>query len=197
MKRILVVSTLVLLLTASYSFAHMHQGTIGKDMMGSPGYGTSEESEDSGYGMMGSGGYGMMRPGAMGYGGSGMMGYSGYGMMGPGAMGYGGNAMMGHHQMMHGMGSGMMGYGMGLGMMGGGGCGMMGYGMGPGMMRGYASNAYEKFMNDTKDLRKKLHDKKFEYYEAVRQPDITREDVSKIEKEMWKIKKNINDKWQQ
>ncbi len=217
MKRILVISTLVLLLMASYSFAHMQQG-----MMGSPGYGTSEESknsEDSGYdmrghhqkmhgegsGMMGYGGYGMMGPGAMGYGGSGMMQHRGYGMMGsggcdmmgPGAMGYGGYGMMGNHQMMHGMGSGMMGYGMGQGMMGYGGCGMMGSGMGTGMMRGYDSNAYEKFMNDTKDLRKKLHDKKFEYYEAVRQPDITREDVSKIEKEMWEIKKNINDKWQQ
>ena len=233
MKRILVISTLVLLLMASYSFAHMQQG-----MMGSPGYGTSEESknsEDSGYdmrghhqkmhgdgsGMMGSGGYGMMGPGAMGYGRSGMMQHRGYGMMGsggcgmmgpgamgyggsgmmqhmgPGMMGYGGNGMMGHHQMMHGMGSGMMGYGMGPGMMGGGGCGMMGHGMGSGMMRGYDSSAYEKFMNDTKDLRKKLHDKKFEYFEAVRQPDITREDVSRIEKEMWEIKKNINDKWQQ
>lgn len=200
MKRILVISTLVLLLMASYSFAHMHQGTIGKDMMGSPGYGTSEEAEDSGYGMMGHGGYGMMGPGAMGYGGYGMMGRGGYGMMqhmGPGMMGYGGYGMMGNHQMMHGMGSGMMGYGMGPGMMGGGGCGMMGQGMGSGMMRGYDSDAYEKFMNDTKELRKKLHDKKFEYFEAVRQPDITREDVSKIEKEMWEIKKNINNKWQQ
>jgi hypothetical protein len=210
MKRVLVISTLVLLLMASYSFAHMQQG-----MTGSPGYGTSEASGDSGNymmghhekmhgkdsGMMGYGGYGMMGPGAMGYGGSGimgygmgqgMMGYGGCGMMGPGAMGYGGYGMMGRHQMMHGM-----GYGMGQGMAGYGGCGMMGHGMGPGMMHGYDSDTYEKFMNDTKDLRKKLHDKKFEYYEAVRQPDITREDVSKIEKEMWEIKKNINDKWQQ
>ena len=166
-------------MAGSYSFAHMHEG-----MMGSPGYGTSEESgkypsREMGRGMMGYGGYGMMGQGMMGYGGHGGM-HPGM-MMGPGMMGYGGCGMM------QGMGPGMMGYG---------GSGMMGYGMGPGMMRGYDAKAFEQFMNDTRDLRKKMHNLKFEYSEAVRNPDTKQEDIVKLEKEMWELKKKIYDKWQ-
>jgi hypothetical protein len=118
-----------------------------------------------------------------GYGmGPGMMG--GYGM-GPGMMGgYGMHpGMMGGY----GMGPGMMGgYGMGPGMMGGYGMGpgmMGGYGMGPGMMYGYQPEMQE-FFDDTVELRKKMHMKNFEYFEATRNPKTTREKLMSLQKEM-------------
>lgn len=111
-------------------------------------------------------------PGMMGYG---MMGYG----MGPGMMGYG-------------MGHGMKGYGMGPGMMG---YGMMGCGMGPGMM-GYGmmdfdKDEYEKFLDNTRDLRKEMHMKKFDYFEAMRDPEKNKEKIDKIRSEMKDIKKKI------
>lgn len=113
----------------------------------------------------------------------GMMGGYGYGM-GPGMMGnYG-----------YGMGPGMMGgYGMGPGMMGN-----YGYGMGPGMMGYYSPEQYEKhfkehqkFLNDTHDLRKKLHTLKFDFVEAQRNPDTKRKDLEKMNAEMENIWKQI------
>ncbi len=113
--------------------------------------------------------------------GRGMAGGYGYGM-GPGMMGgYGmGPGMMGGY----GMGSGMMGggYGMGPGMMGG-------YGMGPGMMGGYGgyhgySPECQKFYDETAGLRKELHDKRFEYFEVIRNPKSTGESADKLEKEI-------------
>jgi hypothetical protein len=151
-----------------------------------------------GPGMMG-GGYGM-GPGMMG---SGQqqgwnycptcgqyLGQGGYGMMGPGMMGSG-QGMMG---MMHG------GYGMGSGMMGGG------YGMGPGMMRGgmgpgmmgqgyYGQNPdCQKFLDDTSDLRKDFHSKKFEYMETFRNPKATPESVTELQNELNKIYGEIQSK---
>jgi hypothetical protein len=122
------------------------------------------------------GGYGM-GPGMMGYGmGPGMMGYG----MGPGMMGYG----MGPGMMGQGMGPGMMGYGMGPGMMGQGmGPGMMGYGMGPGMMNVYNPQMKE-FLDETKDLRKKLHTLQFDYSEALRDPETKPETITKLKNEM-------------
>ena len=124
-----------------------------------------------------------------------MGGYGGYGM-GPGMMGnYG-----------YGMGPGMMGgyggYGMGPGMMGG-------YGMGPGMMGDYggygtcpncgayqgqqfrSKEDYSKFLDDTKEQRKKLHDMVFEYNEEMRSPDPDREKLSKMGKEIYELRKEI------
>ncbi len=91
----------------------------------------------------------------------------------------------------YGMGPGMMGggYGMGRGMMGGG-----GYGMGPGMM-GPGSNSYsaecQKFYDETQTLRKELHNKRFEYFEMMRNPKATGEDASKLEKEMNELQEKI------
>ena len=127
--------------------------------------------------------------------GPGMMGYGGYGMMGQGHMG--GYGMMGPGQMRGMMGPGMMGYG-GYGMMGQGHMGgMMGYGKGYGK-QGYDAESYKKyqedyqrFMEETADLRKQMHNKKFEYSEAIRNPDTKRETVMNLEKEIrdlqWKI----------
>jgi hypothetical protein len=141
-------------------------------------------------------GPGMMGPG-YGYGGYGM----GPGMMGPG-YGYG-----------YGMGPGMMGpgygyggYGMGPGMMGPG-YGYGGYGMGPGMMvpgygyRGYGprrgyiqSEECQKFLDDTSQIRKELHNKRYDYFEAVRNPKSTPETIVKLEREIRELQEKLYEK---
>jgi hypothetical protein len=88
----------------------------------------------------------------------------------------------------YGMGRGMMGgYGMGPGMMGG-------YGMGRGMMgRGYQSQSPEcqKFYDETAGLRKELNNKRFEYFEAARNPKTTGEALAKTEKEVRDLQDKI------
>jgi hypothetical protein len=142
-------------------------------------------------------------------------------MMNTGMMGgYGmGSGMMDGY----GMGPGMMGgCGMGPGMMGGCGMGpgiMGGYGMGPGMMGGYGyghgpctqgncygqgiapgqpgympPEKYQKFLDETKDLRKKMHDLRFEYGEMTRNPKTTMEEKDKMEKEMFELHQKIRGK---
>ena len=93
---------------------------------------------------------------------------------------------------------GAFAYAQGPGMMGGGrgmGPGMMGegYGMGPCMMgQGYnwQSAECQKFHDDTVQLRKQLHEKRFDYFEASRNPKTAAEDLTKIEKEI----KDLQDK---
>jgi hypothetical protein len=182
MKGILVAAVMTAVLTAGHGHAQMGQGQMmGQGMMGSQtNESPAENPYDSGmmnraYGMnhamMGQG----MHPGMMGYGGQGMapcmmgggmMGYGGYGM-GPGMMGHMGNMM------------GYGGYGMGPGMMGKMGGGMMGYGP-----QGYNPEAGQKFLDETRETRKKLHNRKFEYFEAMRNPEAKREDILKMEREI-------------
>jgi len=91
------------------------------------------------------------------------------------------------------MGPGYGGYGMGPGMMRGYG----GYGMGPGMMGpGYyqQNEACQKFMEDSAGLRKDLHNKRFEYFEAIRNPKTTPETVAKLEKEIRDLQEKIYSK---
>jgi hypothetical protein len=78
----------------------------------------------------------------------------------------------------------------GNGMMGNG---MMGNGMmGNGMMRGYyQSEECQKFLDETADLRKELYDKRFEYYEANRNPKTTVETLTKLEREIFDLQKKI------
>jgi hypothetical protein len=106
---------------------------------------------------------------------------------GPGMMG-GGYGMGGYGMGGYGMGGyGMGGYGMG-------GYGMGGYGMGPGMMgQGYnwQSPECQKFHDDTVQLRKQLHEKRFDYFEASRNPKTTGEDLTKIEKEIKDLQENL------
>jgi len=124
----------------------------------------------------------------------GMMGQGGYGSwycpyygqhMGPGG-GYGMGPGM--------MGQGMMGggYGMGPGMMG---RGMMGQGMmGRGMMGpGYYGQGPEcqKFFDETAGLRKDLHNKRFEYSEAYRNPKTTPETIVKLDREIRDLQEKI------
>jgi len=98
------------------------------------------------------------------------------------APGYGGHMMGG----MMGQGGHMMGPGghMGCGehMMGGG---MLGYG---------SEEEQQKFLNDTTDLRRAMHNKKFEYSEALRNPDIKRATLLKLKKEMLEIKVKMYEK---
>jgi hypothetical protein len=105
------------------------------------------------------------------------------------------------------MGPGMRGgYGMGPGMMGPG-YGYGGYGMGPGMMGpGYGYGGYgprraysdskecQKFLDDTAKLRKELHDKRFEYSEAIRNPKTSPETITGLEKEIRQLQENIYSK---
>lgn len=166
MKKVLFLTVLALSLLTAYSHAEMEGHMMGHSMMGGSGLeeGMSDER--------------MTHPCMMGYG---MM---GCGMMGP--CGMTGCGMM--------EGCGMMGHGMmGRGMTGG--HGMMGCGMGPGMWGyGYQQKAFQKFLNETKDLRKELHNMKFEYFEAVRNPDTKPEDVEKLEKDMKELQKKIYEK---
>ena len=143
----------------------------------------------------------------------GMMGGYGYGMH-PGMMGGYGYGM--NPQMMGGY-----GYGMGPQMMGGYGMGqhmMSGYGMHPGMMGGYgygtgqqmmggcgmhepygedqesnlkSNEEHGKFLDDTRDMRKKLHNLMFDYSEARRSPESDTEKLQDMEKEMNKLRTEI------
>jgi hypothetical protein len=128
-------------------------------------------------------GYYGMGPGMMyGWGGG-----PGYGM-GPGMMyGWGGYGPG------HGRGPGWGGYGMGPGMMYGWGGYGPGYGRGPGW--GYnQSEACQKFFDDTAKLRKELHSKKFEYFEAYRNPDTKPDTLAKLDREIRAIQEKIYEK---
>jgi thiol-disulfide isomerase/thioredoxin len=185
MKKTIFITSLVMLLAAAPAMSQMMGG--GQHMYQQQ----QQETQQQQYnpyqmnpGMMGGYGYGM-GPGMMGYGmGPNMMGGYGHGMhhnmMGGGCynMGFG---MMGGY----GMRPGMMGYGMGPQMMGG-----YGYGMGPGMMGYNSLEQYEKqfkenqdFLNETKELRKKMHTLRFDYAEALRDPETDKKDLEKLNAE--------------
>ena len=127
-------------------------------------------------------GFGMM-------GGQGMMqGYGGYrmgpGMMGSGQQGWNYCPYCGQY----------LGKGGGYGMMGGG---YGGYHMGPGMMGpGYygQSEACQNFMNDTSEQRKELMNKRYDYFEAIRNPKTTPETAAQLEKEMREAQEKIYSK---
>jgi hypothetical protein len=75
------------------------------------------------------------------------------------------------------------------------------YGMGPGMIGYYSPEQYEKqfkeqqdFFDTTRELRKKLHDLRFDYAEALRNPETDRKDLEKMNEEMESIWKQINAK---
>ncbi len=72
--------------------------------------------------------------------------------------------------------------------------GMMGYGMGPGMW-GYDANRNEKFLKDTVDMRRELHNRQFDYNEALRNRDIQHDDLIKMEKEIRELQMKIKETW--
>lgn len=70
--------------------------------------------------------------------------------------------------------------------------------------RGYAprpqSEACQAFLNETQGVHRELHDKRFEYREAIRNPKTTPETLSSIDKQIvdlrWKIQaKNTQGCW--
>lgn len=111
--------------------------------------------------------------------------------------------MMGGHG--YGMGPGQMGgygYGMGPGMMGGYSHGM--WSCGPGNYYGYGDESgqvspeeYQKFLDETKELRKKLHDLRFEYGEVIRNPKTTMADKNKMEQELLELQQQIQEQAQE
>jgi hypothetical protein len=98
---------------------------------------------------------------------------------------------------------GVAAYSYGMGAWGGGhmmgpgyGGHMMGPGYGGGMMRG-GTQGYgydQKFFDETADLRKELHEKKFEYFETLRDPETTSKQIAKLEKEIYTLQDRINEK---
>lgn len=94
----------------------------------------------------------------------------------------------------HGDGNGHMGSGynhmMGKTYMGNsGGCpgaGMSGQG-------NWDSESQQKFLNDTKILRKEMNDKRFQYVEAQRNPATTQGDLAALEQEMIKLRGKIGE----
>ncbi len=178
MKGVILATVLIVGLAAGQVFAQMGQGHM------------------SGTGMMGQGGQSMMDQA-----GQSMMG-------GQNQQPAGQNPDSGGHypcQMHQGMGPGMMGGQMGgYGMMGGHMGGHMGQGHmgGDGMMgTGHNSETYQKnqdeynkYLDDTAGIRKNIHNKKFEYFEAVRNPNTTRTDILKIEKELHDLKWQLYEK---
>jgi hypothetical protein len=103
----------------------------------------------------------------------------------------------GGHMTGSGNGGHMMGQGYGGHMDGsgyGGHMGGSGYG---GHMGGSTSQGYEadrKFLDETADLRKDLHNKKFEYAEAARNPDTTVGTLRQLEKELYELESKIYEK---
>ena len=105
-----------------------------------------------------------------------------------------------------GMGPGMMrGYGMGPDRMGGaygyrhrmprrGNC--YGFGYGPG--RNPADQAkFQKFLDETREMRKKLYDMRFDYREMLRNPDTTLKDKMDMERKMFELRQQIQKKFAQ
>ncbi|UCH82305.1 MAG: hypothetical protein JSW20_06630 [Nitrospiraceae bacterium] len=73
---------------------------------------------------------------------------------------------------------------------------MMGPGYGRHMMAregaGYEDN--QKFLDETRDLRKDLHSKRFEYMELSRNSDTSEEALSKLDKEIIELEDKIREK---
>ncbi|MBI4844760.1 MAG: hypothetical protein HY809_10685 [Nitrospirae bacterium] len=57
-----------------------------------------------------------------------------------------------------------------------------------------ANNEVRKFMDETYGLRKELHDKKFEYREALLNPETTLSGLKNLKEEIRDLKKNIREK---
>lgn len=180
MKRLLFIIVLITGFVTTYSYADNEGYMMDSGMMGGSGHGEAMESDSSSdHPMMGNmecmmGQGMMMSPGMMKCGmAPGMMGCGGCNMMNRGGQG-----MMGH---MRGM--------MGPGMMGMKGCGMM-----SSEMMGPDDKERQKFLDETKDIRKKMHSKKFEYFEAIRKPDTSPDAILGLEKELYDLQWELYEK---
>ena len=175
-KRILTALAVFMVIGTGLGFAQM-MGS-GQHMYGGQSTQTEQQQPQQanpyqGYPTMMGYGYGM-GPGMMG------QGYGGYGM-GPGMMGGYGHAMH----------PGMMGYGMGPGQWGG--CGGGGY---PGATGEYVEK-YNKALDETQELRRKMHSLQFEYGEALRNPEISAEKKKVMAEELFELHEKIRQKMHQ
>lgn len=73
-------------------------------------------------------------------------------------------------------------------MMGPGYNGHMGAWTGPGYGN---TQTDQKFLDKTADVRKEFHDKRFEYFEAQRDPKTTDRELAQLEKEMYELQEKI------
>jgi hypothetical protein len=77
-----------------------------------------------------------------------------------------------------------------------------GYGYGPqmmgpgysGHMRGSRGGFDRKFFDETADLRREMHNKRFEYSEAIRNPESDSETITKLENEIRDLQDQIHAK---
>ncbi len=115
-------------------------------------------------------------------------------------MGLGGTGMMGSNMMGNMMGSGgmgMMNCPMMGNMMGSGGMGMMNYPMMGfavgGQSRQQVAN-YEKFINDTREMRRKLNNMRFDYKEAMWNPKTSLKNLRDMAERIGKLQMEIQQK---
>lgn len=66
--------------------------------------------------------------------------------------------------------------------------------MGGGMMGGYYGQSEEcqKFLDETSGLRKELFNKRFEYFEAYRNPKTSPETIVTLEKEIGELQEKMH-----
>ncbi len=71
---------------------------------------------------------------------------------------------------------------------------MMGQAYGGHMMGGYGSGygTDQKFLDETTDLRKELHNKRFEYSEAARDPKTDTDALAGLEKEIYELQAQLH-----
>ena len=63
-----------------------------------------------------------------------------------------------------------------------------------GNMREWTGENDQKFLDETADVRKELNNKKFEYFEAVRNPNTKTETVTKLERDIRELEDKIYQK---
>jgi hypothetical protein len=59
---------------------------------------------------------------------------------------------------------------------------------------GWNSEPHQKFLEETVGLRKEMNDKRFDYMEAQRNPNTSREQLAEIEKEMIDLRTQLSAK---
>ncbi len=86
----------------------------------------------------------------------------------------------------------------GNGRMGGQGYGgqMMGQAYGGHMTGGFGPGygTDRKFLDETTDVRKELHNKRFEYSEATRNPETTADTLAKMEEDIYSLQDKVHEK---
>ena len=85
---------------------------------------------------------------------------------------------------------GAIAYAHGPGWFGGGYHHMTGPGYG-GHMMGWMGGYDQKFLDQTVESRKELHEKQFEYAEAIRNPNTKPETITKLEKEITDLQEKL------